>query len=54
MKWIEEKKVVNPGIISSWKVVPENWWKKGREKDYQILFGESYPEENVMVPVQSK
>jgi 2',3'-cyclic-nucleotide 2'-phosphodiesterase/3'-nucleotidase len=54
MKWIEEKKNINPEIISKWKVVPEDWWKKGREKDYQILFGESYPEENVMVPVQSK
>ena len=45
MRWIEEKKVINPEIISNWKVVPEDWWKKGREKDYQLLFNESYPVE---------
>jgi 2',3'-cyclic-nucleotide 2'-phosphodiesterase/3'-nucleotidase len=39
----EEKKIINPEIISSWKVVPEDWWKKGREKDYLLLFGEEAP-----------
>jgi 2',3'-cyclic-nucleotide 2'-phosphodiesterase / 3'-nucleotidase len=43
MKWIEEKKVVNPEIISSWKVIPEDWYEKGREKDYELLFGVSAP-----------
>ena len=41
--WIEEKKVVSPSIISNWKVVPESWWRKGREKDYKLLFGEEAP-----------
>jgi len=38
MKWIEKKKIINPEIIGNWKVIPEEWWKKGKEKDYQILF----------------
>ena len=38
MKWIEEKKTISPQIIGNWKVIPEVWWQKGKEKDYQILF----------------
>ncbi len=38
--WLEGKKVFAPQIISKWKVVPESWWQKGREKDYYLLFGE--------------
>jgi len=36
--WIEKKKVLTPEIIGNWKVVPENYWKAGKQKDYQILF----------------
>jgi 2',3'-cyclic-nucleotide 2'-phosphodiesterase/3'-nucleotidase len=43
-KWIEEKKTINPEIISTWKVIPEDWWEKGREKDYKLLFGTEAPE----------
>lgn len=42
-KWIEEKKTINPEIISTWQVVPEIWWERGREKDYMLLFGEEAP-----------
>jgi 2',3'-cyclic-nucleotide 2'-phosphodiesterase/3'-nucleotidase len=42
-KWIEEKKIINPEIISTWKVIPKSWWEKGREKDYLLLFGEEAP-----------
>jgi len=41
--WIEEKKTINPEIISTWRVLPESWWKKGREKDYKLLFGTEAP-----------
>ncbi|MGB5531302.1 MAG: bifunctional metallophosphatase/5'-nucleotidase [Ignavibacteriaceae bacterium] len=44
MKWIEEKKIISPEIISTWKVIPEVWWEKGRLKDYVVLFGEEAPE----------
>jgi 2',3'-cyclic-nucleotide 2'-phosphodiesterase/3'-nucleotidase len=38
MKWIEKEKTVIPKLIGNWKVVPENYWQTGKEKDYQILF----------------
>ena len=38
MKWIKEKKIIKPHIIGNWKIIPEEWWQKGKEKDYQILF----------------
>jgi 2',3'-cyclic-nucleotide 2'-phosphodiesterase/3'-nucleotidase len=44
MKWIEEKQIINPKIISTWRVVPTNWWELGREKDYKLLFGTTAPE----------
>lgn len=39
MKWIEKNKTVNPKAAGNWKVIPEEWWTKGKEKDYQIIFG---------------
>ncbi|MDZ7625760.1 MAG: hypothetical protein U5J96_15115 [Ignavibacteriaceae bacterium] len=42
-KWIEGKKTINPEIISTWRVLPESWWEKGREKDYKLLFGTEAP-----------
>ncbi|MCW8803451.1 MAG: bifunctional metallophosphatase/5'-nucleotidase [Ignavibacteriaceae bacterium] len=44
MKWIEEKKTINPDIISTWQVIPPTWWEFGRKKDYEILFGTTAPE----------
>lgn len=38
MKWIEKEKVVTPKLLGNWNVVPEDYWKAGREKDYQLLF----------------
>jgi 2',3'-cyclic-nucleotide 2'-phosphodiesterase / 3'-nucleotidase len=38
MQWIKEKKIVMPVLIGNWKVVPEDWWQKGKEKDYKLLF----------------
>ncbi len=39
MKWIEEKGTVTPQKNDNWKILPENWFKKGKEKDYPLLFG---------------
>ncbi|KAF0162325.1 MAG: 2' 3'-cyclic-nucleotide 2'-phosphodiesterase [Ignavibacteria bacterium] len=39
MKWLEKNKIVTPKTDGNWKVIPEDWWQKGREKDYKILFG---------------
>ena len=38
MRWIEKEKLVTPKLIGNWKVVPENFWQAGKQKDYQILF----------------
>jgi 2',3'-cyclic-nucleotide 2'-phosphodiesterase/3'-nucleotidase len=38
MKWIEKEKTVTPKLLGNWKVVPEDYWKAGKEKDYQLLF----------------
>lgn len=38
MKWIEKEKTVTPKLLGNWKVVPENFWQAGKEKDYQLLF----------------
>jgi len=38
MKWIEEKKSVKPEFPKNWKVIPENFWLAGKQKDYQLIF----------------
>ncbi len=38
MKWIEKEKAVTPKLIGNWKVIPENYWTAGKEKDFKILF----------------
>ncbi len=38
MKWIEEKKSVEPKLLGNWKVIPENYWQSGKQKDYKLLF----------------
>jgi 2',3'-cyclic-nucleotide 2'-phosphodiesterase/3'-nucleotidase len=41
MKWIEKNKTITPKSFGNWKVVPEEWWKKAKEKDYILLYGPS-------------
>jgi 2',3'-cyclic-nucleotide 2'-phosphodiesterase / 3'-nucleotidase len=41
MKWIEEKKTVNPKALNNWSVIPQNWWEKGKDKDAKLLFKEN-------------
>ena len=38
MKWIEDKKTVNPKALNNWSVIPTDWWENGKEKDAQLLF----------------
>jgi 2',3'-cyclic-nucleotide 2'-phosphodiesterase / 3'-nucleotidase len=42
--WIVEKKTIHPEIISTWQILPEDWWEKGRLKDYALLFGTEAPQ----------
>ncbi|MGD8777548.1 MAG: bifunctional metallophosphatase/5'-nucleotidase [Ignavibacteria bacterium] len=39
MKWIEKQGTISPQANGNWTVIPEQWWLKGKEKDYKILFG---------------
>lgn len=39
MKWIQKKRHVTPATLDNWKVIPADWWKKGKEKDYNLLYG---------------
>jgi 2',3'-cyclic-nucleotide 2'-phosphodiesterase/3'-nucleotidase len=39
MKNIEKEKVIYPKLIGNWKIIPESWAEKGKEKDYKLLFG---------------
>lgn len=38
MKWIEKKGKVDPKADGNWEIIPEDWAKKGKEKDYTLLF----------------
>ena len=40
MKWIQKQKHVKPETINNWKVTPENYWERGKERDYKLLYGE--------------
>jgi 2',3'-cyclic-nucleotide 2'-phosphodiesterase/3'-nucleotidase len=40
MKWIEKNKTITPKAFGNWKVIPEEWWKKAKEKDYKLLYGD--------------
>ena len=42
MKWIEKKKSVAPEALGNWSVIPADWWERGREKDFRLLYGEEY------------
>ena len=37
MKWIEEKKNINPKAKNEWNVIPENWWLKAKVRDQELL-----------------
>lgn len=36
--YIREKQVLTPRCRNDWKVIPENYFRKGREKDYPIIY----------------
>jgi 2',3'-cyclic-nucleotide 2'-phosphodiesterase/3'-nucleotidase len=45
MKWIENAQVVTPEPLGNWEVVPAEWWKKAKEKDYVLLYESEAPED---------
>lgn len=41
IEYVKEKKIIEPKLLNNWKIIPDNFWKKGKEKDYKILFGKN-------------
>ena len=41
MKYIEQKKVIEPHALNQWKFVPEEWVAPAAKRDYDFLFGKS-------------
>ena len=39
MNWIKEEKDVTPNALGQWKVIPVDWWHRGRLKTIRKLFG---------------
>ena len=39
MKWIEEKKIIEPPFFGNWKVVPESLVAPARKRDFDLMFG---------------
>jgi len=39
MKWIENKKVMEVNCNNNWKVSPQSWWKKAKEREFELLYG---------------
>jgi 2',3'-cyclic-nucleotide 2'-phosphodiesterase/3'-nucleotidase len=39
MKYIEERKIINPAIIDNWKIIPERLVNKEIPTEYALLFG---------------
>lgn len=38
MRNIEEKQIISPKASGNWKAVPQEFWIKGRKKDYQVMY----------------
>lgn len=41
MKYIEQKKVIEPHALNQWKFVPEEWVAPAAKRDYDFLFGKA-------------
>lgn len=37
MKWIESKKIINPIKYENWKIIPENYFLKGKEREIKYI-----------------
>jgi 2',3'-cyclic-nucleotide 2'-phosphodiesterase / 3'-nucleotidase len=39
LKSIEEKKIIDPAPANNWKIIPEDWVKTAKMREYPLLFG---------------
>jgi 2',3'-cyclic-nucleotide 2'-phosphodiesterase/3'-nucleotidase len=40
MRWIEKKKIIKPKLLRNWEIIPQEWWIRGKAKDYEFIFGD--------------
>lgn len=38
IKWIEQNKQISPAKYNNWKLEPESWWYKAKQRDKALLF----------------
>jgi hypothetical protein len=38
MHWLTNKKEITPSVTGNWRVIPEDWYNKAKEKDFSLLF----------------
>jgi len=38
IKYIENKKIINPQKKNNWNIIPEKWWSKAKDRDAKLLF----------------
>ncbi len=38
IQWLEEHDTISPKKYNNWKVVPEKWWKKAKDKDIKLMY----------------
>lgn len=41
MKWIEKTGTITPSANGNWKIIPQEWWLKGKEKDFKLLYDQA-------------
>jgi 2',3'-cyclic-nucleotide 2'-phosphodiesterase/3'-nucleotidase len=39
LKNLEAKGTIKPVALNNWKIIPENWVKNAKARDYELLFG---------------
>lgn len=39
LKYLENQKTIRPSALNNWKIVPEEWVRKAKVRDYELLFG---------------
>lgn len=44
-EYIQDKKILAPQCRNDWNVVPQAWFKAGKERDYKLLYSDSHSPE---------
>lgn len=39
LKYLESVKIIEPRALENWKVIPEEWVRKAKQREFELLFG---------------